>query len=97
MTKYYTANVDPSRLIVVTNHAGTVAPGKCRVRQATKEELDELDKLLGPVDKASSRRTAARKESTRSRSRISACRAIRHGRKRRPKSGQRKKPPSGRP
>lgn len=52
MTKYYTANVDPSRLIVVTNHAGTVAPGKCRVRQATKEELDELDKLLGPVDKS---------------------------------------------
>ena len=45
MTKYYTANVDPSRLIVVTNRAGTVAPGKCRVRQATKEELDELDKL----------------------------------------------------
>ena len=26
MTKYYTANVDPSRLIVVTNRAGTVAP-----------------------------------------------------------------------
>lgn len=52
MTKYYTANVDPSRLIVVTNRAGTVAPGKCRVRQATKEELDELDKLLGPVDKS---------------------------------------------
>ena len=49
MTKYYTANVDPSRLIVVTNRAGTVAPGKCRVRQATKEELD---KLLGPVDKS---------------------------------------------
>ena len=52
MTKYYTANVDPSRLIVVTNRAGTVAPGKCRVRQATKEALDELDKLLGPVDKS---------------------------------------------
>lgn len=52
MTKYYTANVDPSRLIVVTNRAGTVAPGKCRVRQATKEELDELDKRLGPVDKS---------------------------------------------
>ena len=49
MTKYYTANVDPSCLIVVTNRAGTVAPGKCRVRQATKEELDEL---LGPVDKS---------------------------------------------
>lgn len=50
--KYYTATIDPARLIVVTNRAGTVAPGKCRVRQATKEELDELDKLLGPVDKS---------------------------------------------
>ena len=52
MTKYYTANVDPSRLIVVTDRADAAAPGKCRVRQATKEELDELDKLLGPVDKS---------------------------------------------
>lgn len=52
MTKYYTANVDPSRLIVVTNRADAVALGKCRVRQATKEELDKLDKLLGPVDKS---------------------------------------------
>ena len=43
MTKYYTANVDP---------ADAVAPGKCRVRQATKEKLDELDKLHGPVDKS---------------------------------------------
>ena len=52
MTKYYTANVDPSRFIVVTDRADAAAPGKCRVRQATKEELDELDKLLGPVDKS---------------------------------------------
>ena len=52
MTKYYTANVDPSRLIVATNRAGTVALGKCRVRQATKEELDALNKLLGSIDKS---------------------------------------------
>lgn len=52
MMKHYTANVDPSRLIVVTDRADAAAPGKCRVRQATKEELDELDKLLGPVDKS---------------------------------------------
>lgn len=50
--KFGFGNKRLSRLIVVTNHAGTVAPGKCRVRQATKEELDELDKLLGPVDKS---------------------------------------------
>lgn len=50
--KHYTANVDPSQLIVVANRPGAGMPGKCRVRQATKEELDELDKLLGPVDKS---------------------------------------------
>ena len=27
-------------------------PGECRVRKATKEELAELDRLLGPVDKS---------------------------------------------
>lgn len=52
MTKYYTANVDLSRLIVVANRADAVALGKCRVRKATKEELAALDKLLGPVDKS---------------------------------------------
>ena len=50
--KYYATNVDPSQLIVVANRPGAGMPGKCRVRQATKEELDELDKLLGPVDKS---------------------------------------------
>lgn len=35
MTKYYTANVDPSRLIVVTDRADAVTPGSaaCGKRQ----------------------------------------------------------------
>ncbi len=52
MTKYYTANVDPSRLIVVARNSSKVNPGECRVRKATKEELAALDKLLRPVDKS---------------------------------------------
>ena len=50
--KYYTATIDPVRLVVVARNSSKVSPGECRVRKATPEELAELDRLLGPVDKS---------------------------------------------
>ena len=50
--KYYTATIDPARLVVVARNSSKVNPGECRVRKATKEELAELDRLLGPVNKS---------------------------------------------
>lgn len=50
--KYYTATIDPARLVVVARNSSWVNPGECRVRKATPEELAELDRLLGPVDKS---------------------------------------------
>ena len=50
--KYYTATIDPERLVVMTRNSSKVNPGECRVRKATPEELTELDRLLGPVDKS---------------------------------------------
>ena len=50
--KYYTATIDPARLVVMTRSSSKVNPGECRVRKATTEELAELDRLLGPVDKS---------------------------------------------
>lgn len=47
--KYYTATIDPARLVVVARNSSKVNPGECRVRKATKEELD---RLLGPVNKS---------------------------------------------
>ena len=50
--KYYTATIDPARLVVMAKNSSKVNPGECRVRKATPEELAELDRLLGPVDKS---------------------------------------------
>ena len=50
--KYYTATIDPAHLVVVARNSSKVNPGECRVRKATKEELAELDRLLGPVNKS---------------------------------------------
>ena len=50
--KYYTATIDPARLVVMARDSSKENPGECRVRKATPEELAELDRLLGPVDKS---------------------------------------------
>ena len=50
--KYYTATIDPARLVVMTRDSSKVNPGEYHVRKATPEELAELDRLLGPVDKS---------------------------------------------
>ena len=49
--KYYTATIDPARLVVMARNSSKVNPGERHVRKATPEELAELDQLIGPVDK----------------------------------------------